>query len=39
MVDVFQNLTNFEKHAFSDLAPLSGYDLNLKALIEVPYVS
>jgi hypothetical protein len=39
MADVFLNSTNFAKHAFSTLAPPSGYALNLKALIKVPKVS
>ena len=39
MADVFLNLTNFAPHALLTLAPPSGYDLNLKALIKVSKVS
>ena len=39
MADVYPNLANFTPHAFFTLAQLSGYALNLKALIKVSKVS
>jgi hypothetical protein len=38
MEDVFLNLANFAQHTF-DLAPPSGYTLNIKALIKVSKVT
>ena len=39
MADIFLNSANFVPHALLTLAPLSGYALNLKALIKVSKVS
>ena len=39
MADVFLNSANFASHAFLNLAPPSGYALNLKGLIKVSKVS
>jgi hypothetical protein len=39
MTDVYLNSVNFAPHAFLNLAPPSGYALNLKALIKVSKVS
>ena len=39
MADVFLNSANFVKHTFLNLAPSSGYAVNLKALIKVSKVS
>ena len=39
MADVFLNLANFAQHTLLTLAPLSGYTLNLQALIKVSKVS
>ena len=39
MADIFLNSANFAKYTFSNLAPPSGYALNLKALVKVSKVS
>jgi hypothetical protein len=39
MAEVFINSAKFAPHAFLNLAPPSGYALNLKALIKVSKVS